>query len=60
MNTAKIYPKEEFWCVDYIDDNQEMLPSVGMFKHLEDARQSALVWVGGEVKNVAIVGKSTW
>jgi hypothetical protein len=60
MTSAKIYPKDDFWCVDYIDSNYQALPTVGIFKTLEEARQSALVWAEGEVKNVAIVGKSTW
>jgi hypothetical protein len=57
---AEIYAKEEFWCVDYIDDNYEAIPTVGMFKSLEDARQSALIWCNGVNENVAIVGKSSW
>jgi hypothetical protein len=57
---AQIYSKDEFWCVDYIDTNYELLPTVGMFKTLEDARQSALIWCNGVNENVAIVGKSSW
>jgi len=57
---AKIYPKEEFWCVDYIDDNYEYPPTVGMFRSLEDAKQSALIWCYGVSKDVEIVGKSSW
>lgn len=57
---SNIYFKDEFWCVDFIDDNDELLPSVGMFTTLEDARQAALVWVKGEPEDVAIVGQSTW
>lgn len=60
MTTAKIYYKEGFWCIDYIDDNYERLPSVGMFKELQDARQAALVWCEGRSENVALVGKSSW
>lgn len=60
MTTAKIYFKENFWCVDYIDNNYETLPTVGMFKELQDARQAALVWCEGAVENVAIVGESSW
>jgi hypothetical protein len=60
MQRAEIYPKEEYWCVDYIDSNYEKLPTVGMFKELQDARQAALVWVEGVVENVALVGKGSW
>jgi hypothetical protein len=57
---ADIYFKEGFWCVDFIDNNYERLPTVGIFKELEDANQSALIWVEGEKNNVAIVGQSSW
>ena len=60
MTRANIYHKEGYWCVDYIDENYEMLPSVGMFKELEDARQAALVWCEGRTEHVAIMGKSSW
>jgi len=60
MTTAKIYFKEGYWCVDYIDDNYESSPSVGMFESLEDARQSALVWCEGRTEYVALVGKGSW
>lgn len=57
---AEIYRKDEFWCVDYIDNNYEPLPTVGMFIELETARQSALEWCKGMVENVAIVGQGSW
>lgn len=60
MTSAKIYPKENLWCVDYIDENYELSPSVGIFPTLEEARQSALIWVKGNSQNVAIVGKGSW
>lgn len=60
MQRAEIYAKEEFWCVDYIDSNYEKIPSVGLFRELQQARQAALEWVEGVAGNVAIVGKSTW
>jgi len=60
MQRAEIYPKDEFWCVDYIDSNYEKLPSVGMFRDLQDARQAALEWALGVVENVALVGKGSW
>jgi hypothetical protein len=56
---ADIYFKEGFWCVDFIDDNDEMLPSVGMFTSLEDANAAARIWTKGDYENVGIVGKST-
>lgn len=57
---ATIYFKEGFWCVDYIDDNYDLLPTVGMFKELEDANQSALIWVKGNKQHVALVGQGSW
>lgn len=60
MQHARIYPKEELWCVDYIDSNYEKLPSVGMFRDLQDAHQAALEWALGVVENVALVGKGSW
>lgn len=57
---ANIYQKNGYWCVDYIDNNYELLPTVGMFKSYDDANQSALIWVKGEVNNVAVVGKGSW
>jgi Uri superfamily endonuclease len=60
MTTAKIYFQNDHWYVDYIDDNYERLPAVGMFVHLEDARQAALEWCEGRTEHVALVGKGTW
>jgi len=60
MTRAHIYNKEGMWCVDYIDSNYEMLPTVGMFTELELARQAALEWCEGVAENVAIVGKGSW
>lgn len=57
---ANIYPKEEFWCVDYIDINYDMLPTVGIFRELQDARQSALVWCNGIVEHITMLSTSTW
>ncbi len=57
---AEIYTKDGFWCVDYIDNNYELAPTVGMFKTLEEANQSALIWAEGDKNNVAIVGKGSW
>lgn len=55
---AKIYPNEEFWFVEYIDDSTDKDPATGVFIDLQEARQSALEWCKGVVENVAIMGKS--
>jgi len=55
---AKIYPNEEFWFVEYIDDNTDKDPATGVFIDLQEARQSAIEWCKGVVENVAIMGKS--
>lgn len=55
---AKIYPNEEFWFVEYIDDNTDKAPATGVFIDLQEARQSAIEWCKGVVENVAIMGKS--
>lgn len=58
MNTAKVYRKEEFWFVDFIDNNYELLPAVGVFKTQQEAIEAAENW-----KNEAIVenmGESSW
>lgn len=57
---ANIYFKDEFWCVDFIDDNDELLPAVGLFRSLEDANSAAREWTKGDYNNVAIVGKGSW
>lgn len=44
MLSSKVYKKDEFWFVDFIDSNYEMLPSVGIFKYEEDAKEAARVW----------------
>lgn len=44
MNSAKVYKKEEFWFVDYIDSNYETIPAVGIFVTEEEARASAEDW----------------
>lgn len=45
-----------FWCVDYIDANGELVPSVGLYQTLEEANQSAIIWAKGDKHNVEIVG----
>lgn len=60
MQRAEIYAKEEFWCVDYIDNNYDKLPTVGMFKELQDARQAALEWCNGIVEHITVLSKSPW
>jgi Uri superfamily endonuclease len=44
MNSAKVYKKEEFWFVDYIDSNYETIPAVGIFVNEEEARAAAEDW----------------
>lgn len=57
---SNIYFKDGFWCVDFLDENDELLPTVGMFTCLEDAQQAATVWARGDKDNVAIVGQGSW
>jgi hypothetical protein len=58
MPKSKIYYKEGFWLVDFIDDIQPE-PATGIFTYLEDANRAAIEWALGDVKNVEIVGQST-
>ena len=60
MMLAKIYPKEQFWFVEFIDQDTDTPPATGIFVELQDARQAAIEWCKGVVENVAIVGKSNW
>lgn len=58
MNTSRVYQKEEFWFVDFIDSNYELLPAVGVFKTQYEAIAAAEKW-----KNETIVenmGESSW
>lgn len=48
MNTARIYKNEEFWFVDFIDDNYELLPTVGIFRDEYDAKKAADAWINEE------------
>lgn len=48
MNAARVYQNEEFWFVDFIDDNYELLPTVGIFKTEEDAKEAAKKWTTPE------------
>ena len=57
MTTSKIYKKDEFWCVDFYDENYDMLPSVGLFRELQDARQAALVWAQGDAEKIELISK---
>ena len=58
MVNALVYNKEEFWFVDFIDDNYELLPAVGVFKTQEEAEQAAKEWK--DQNNLASLGKSSW
>jgi Uri superfamily endonuclease len=58
MTTARVYPKDEFWFVDYIDNNYELLPAVGIFKTKEEAERAAKAW--STSPNVEGVGEGTW
>lgn len=60
MITSKVYPKDGKWFVDYLDDNAELLPTVGIFATIEQAKESARIWAEGVDKNVEIMGESSW
>jgi len=58
MNTSRVYQHEEFWFVDFIDSNYELLPTVGIFKTKQQADEAAEEW-----KNEAPMenmGQSSW
>jgi hypothetical protein len=44
MNTARVYQNKEFWFVDFIDHNYELVPAVGVFKTKEAAEEAAIEW----------------
>ena len=56
MTSAKVYHKDDFWYVDYIDSNYELLPAVGIFKNKEDAEAAAQAWKNQET--LADLGES--
>ena len=58
MQSAKVYNKEEFWFVDYIDNNYELLPAVGIFKTKEEAARAAKACT--DAKNVESLGQGAW
>ena len=58
MQTSKVYFKDGYWMVDYIDSNYQLLPAVGIFAKEEDAIESAKVW--NEEKTLETMGKSSW
>lgn len=60
MTTSKVYAKDDKWFVDYLDDNLELLPTVGIFATLDQAKESARIWAEGVDKNVEIMGESSW
>lgn len=44
MNISKIYKKDDYWYVDFIDSNYEYIPAVGIFKLYEDAIKASKEW----------------
>ena len=58
MTTARVYPKDEFWFVDYIDNNYELLPAVGIFKTKEEAEAAAKAW--STPPYVESMGEGAW
>ena len=58
MTIARVYPKDEFWFVDYIDNNYELLPAVGIFKTKEEAERAAKDW--STKKDVESLGEGSW
>jgi hypothetical protein len=48
MNTARVYKQNEYWFVDFIDNNYELLPAVGIFKTKEEADDAAEKWKNEE------------
>lgn len=58
MQTSKVYFKDGYWMVDYIDSNYQLLPAVGIFTKEEDAIESAKAW--NEEETLEAVGKSSW
>lgn len=58
MNSARVYQKNEFWFVDFIDNNYELLPAVGIFKTQYEAIAAAEKWKNE--KTLENLGESTW
>lgn len=58
MQTSKVYFKDGYWMVDYIDSNYELSPAVGIFAKEKDARESAKIW--NEEKTVETMGQGDW
>ena len=58
MQTSKVYFKDGYWMVDYIDSNYQLLPAVGIFAKEEDAIESAKAW--NDEETLEAVGKSSW
>jgi Uri superfamily endonuclease len=57
MNSARVYQQKEFWFVDFIDNNYELLPAVGIFKTQEEANNAAEKWKNEEA--LENMGKSS-
>jgi hypothetical protein len=55
MNTTKLYQKEDFWFVDFLDTERTDISAVGIFKNKEDAENAAYLWEQ-EQENVANLG----
>lgn len=58
MVNATVYNKEGYWFVDFVDDNYELLPAVGIFKTKEEAEQAATKWKSQN--GLAFMGESSW
>ena len=58
MTSARVYPKDEFWFVDYLDSNYELLPAVGIFKTKEEAERAAKDW--SNPPNMESLGEGAW
>ena len=58
MNTSKIYKKDDYWYVDFIDSNYEYVPAVGIFKLYEDAVKASKEWE--DEKSLENLGESSW
>lgn len=58
MNTSKIYKKDDYWYVDFIDSNYEYVPAVGIFKKYEDAVKASKEWE--DEKSLENLGESSW
>lgn len=58
MQTSKVYFKDGFWMVDFVDSNYQLIPAVGIFAKEEDAREAAKSW--NEETHMENLGEGTW